>query len=428
MNSNFKKYILFWLSGSISQLGSAMTGFALILWTYTQTRSAMTVSVMTFCSYLPYIFASDIAGGFIDRHFKKKIMLTADFMAAVCSLAILITWSLGELRIWHIYIANCITGFMNSFQSPAQSVAVGILVPKEKTAQASGMDSFSGNLVSVVSPVLASALFAFGGLSLVIIVDIMTFLFAFLILLLFISIPETLKDSVCNVNIFSGSVEGFKFLRRNRGLWCIIITLAVINFFSRISYENILSPMILARSGNNSIVLGFVNAFMGAGGIIGGLIISTGKIRGNRIKMIYFSAAFSFLCGDMMMGAGRNVFLWCIAGAAASAPIPFMIAGQRMILYEQVPRDKQGSVFSIRNAIQHSMIPVGILLGGFLADYVFEPFMRTEHALARYLHYIVGYGEGSGMAVMFLCTGFLGFTFSLFAYRRKEIQELKGME
>lgn len=58
MNNNFKKYILFWLSQSISQLGSAMTSFALVLWTYNQTDSAMAVSVMAFCNYLPYIVVS----------------------------------------------------------------------------------------------------------------------------------------------------------------------------------------------------------------------------------------------------------------------------------------------------------------------------------------------------------------------------------
>ena len=55
MNSNFKRYIIFWLSQALSQLGSSMTTFALILWTYTQKGTAMTVSLMTFFNYLPYI-------------------------------------------------------------------------------------------------------------------------------------------------------------------------------------------------------------------------------------------------------------------------------------------------------------------------------------------------------------------------------------
>ena len=70
------------------------------------------------------------------------------------------------------------------------------------------------------------------------------------------------------------------------------------------------------------------------------------------------------------MGLGRNGFWWSVAAAAASLPIPFITAGQRILLYENVPLRLQGSVFGVRNAIQFGTIPVGILLGGILADYV----------------------------------------------------------
>ena len=89
MNSNFKRYIIFWLSQALSQLGSSMTTFALILWTYTQKGTAMTVSLMTFFNYLPYIILSLFVGTFVDNHSKKKIMLVSDSIAAICSLAIL---------------------------------------------------------------------------------------------------------------------------------------------------------------------------------------------------------------------------------------------------------------------------------------------------------------------------------------------------
>ena len=53
MNHGLKNYIVFWLSQALSQLGSAMTGFTLILWAYEQNGSAMTVSLMSFFHYIP---------------------------------------------------------------------------------------------------------------------------------------------------------------------------------------------------------------------------------------------------------------------------------------------------------------------------------------------------------------------------------------
>lgn len=425
MDTNFKKYIVFWLSQSVSQLGSAMTSFALILWVYTQKHSAMTVSLMSFCSYVPYILVSFFAGAFVDRHSKKKIMLAADTVAACGTLVIFCFLFFGRLRIWHIYIVNAVIGCMNAFQSPAANVAVGKLVPKEKLANVSGMNSFSNNLTAVLTPVLAGALFAWNGLTAIVLIDLASFAVAFLVLLTVIQIPERNETAEAQASVFAGCREGIRFLKQNRGIFRIVLTMALLNFFSRLTYENILSPMILSRSGDSSMVLGIVNAVMGVGGIAGGLWVSAGKLSKDNIKMIYGSAAFSFLFGDVLMGLGRNVLVWGIAALAASFPIAFINAGQNVILYRRVPEQMQGRVFAVRNAIQYSTIPLGILLGGFLAEYVFEPFVQGDTVVASFLQTLVGTGAGSGMAVMFLCTGVLGFLFSCLSYRNKEIQAMR---
>ena len=134
-------------------------------------------------------------------------------------------------------MVNFVIGFMNAFQGPA------------------------------------SALFAIGGLKILLFIDLVSFVFAFLILLLVIQIPEDLHDKAEKKPMLEGCSEGFRYLRDNRGIFTIIITMALLNFFSRLTYENILSPMILARSGNDSIALGIVNAVMGIGGIVGGITI-----------------------------------------------------------------------------------------------------------------------------------------------------------
>lgn len=424
MNHNFKRYIIFWLSQAVSQLGSAMTSFALILWAYEQDNRALTVSLMSFCNYVPYIIVSLFAGAFIDRHSKKKIMLAADSIAAVCSAIVLILNIGNVFQVWHIYVVNGIIGCMEAFQLPASSVAIGRIVPKEKLANVSGMNSFSNNLITVLTPVLAAFLYAFGGLKIIVLFDLSSFLLAFLVLLLFIHVPEEETGNIGNKSMVEGFKEGFAFLHQNRGIMSIVITMAVVNFFARLTYENILSPMILARSGNDSVALGIVNAMIGIGGIVGGIIVSAGKLSKDNIKMIYVSSAITFLLGDLLMGAGRNVIFWSAAGIAASLPIPFINAGQNVILYQNVPDEMQGRVFAVRNAIQFSTIPVGILLGGFLADYVFEPFMMSGNSAALGLQTIVGGGAGSGMAVMFLCTGICGSIFSFLSYHKKELREL----
>ena len=422
---SLKRYIILWVSQSISQLGSSMTAFALILWTYEQTGSALSVSIMSFCNYVPYILISIFVGAFVDNHRKKTVMLAADSIAALASLLILAFSMAGTLLAGHIYIFNAVVGTTTAFQQPASSVAIAKIVPKNKLANISGMNSFSSNLIVVFSPMLAAVLFSVGGLPLILLFDLLSFAAAFCVLLFLIRIPEQIVREKFT-SPFAGIRVGFHFLKNETGILHIMLTMAVLNFFSRLTYENILSPMILSRSSSNNVVLGIVNACMGIGGIIGGLLVSVKKESRKKANMIYISAAVSFLLGDLTMAVGRNVFFWSFAAFAASLPIPFITAEQNVILYKKIPEKIQGRVFAVKNAVQYSTIPLGILLGGYLADYIFEPFMRSDTDIVSLLEILVGNGAGSGMAVMFLCTGVCGFAMSILSLYSKKIQELNN--
>ena len=165
-----------------------MTGFVLTLWAYNQTHSAFAVSLMTFCNYVPYIILSLFAGSFVDRHSKKAIMLIADSLAALGTIAFFCLMIAGRLEIWHIYLVNAIVGCSNAFQQPASSVAVFRLVPEEKLEMVSGMNSFSMNLVTIASPVLAAFCYGVFGMGSVLLIDIVSFMAAFLVLLFLIKI------------------------------------------------------------------------------------------------------------------------------------------------------------------------------------------------------------------------------------------------
>lgn len=285
------------------------------------------------------------------------------------------------------------------------------------------MKSFSSSLITVVTPMLATFITSFFGIQGVILFDISTFIFAFIYLKFFIEIPQ-IKNESNNNSIINESMEGFNFIKRNKGLLYLILSIALMNFLSRLTYENILPAMILSRSNESNTVLGSVSAVIGIGGIIGGLIVSIKRIKLNRIKLIYFSAALSFLLGDTFMAIGSDVYMWMIAGFFASFPLPFLDAGLNEIMYEKVPKAMQGRVFAARNSMQFFTIPIGLILGGALAEYVFEPLMNSGFILVKYLEKIVGEGPGSGMALMFLITGTLGLVSCFICYRNKYIQSL----
>lgn len=417
----FNKFILFWLSQSISQLGSAMTSFALIIWVYKETNSALAVSLISFSTYLPMVITSLFCGAFIEMHSKKKIMLVSDSVAVIGTCILWFCISNNILNLGLVYIINGVSGFMNAFQIPASSVVVGRLVTEDRYDKASGMNSLSNSLITVVTPMLATSITAFWGLKAVLIIDMITFLAAFFTLAWFIEIKEE-EMNESEAGFIRNAKSGIAFLKSEKGIIYLIISMALLNFFSNITYENILPPMILARSSGDEITLGIVCGVLGIGGIIGGLIVSTVSLRGDKIKIIYGSAAISFLLGDLLMGVGNHVLIWSIAALAASLPIPFVTAGQNMILYQKVPHTMQGRVFAVRNGIQYGTIPAGILLGGILADYIFEPWMMSGRI--PILSAVLGSEKGSGMALMFVVTSVLGFLSSVYWYHSKNVRAL----
>ncbi len=420
-----RDFLKLWASQSVSQLGSELTAYSLILWVYEIKRTVLSVSLLSFCSYVPRIIASLFAGSYVDRHSKKKIMLFSDSVAAVCSLAAAVLLRSGRLEVWHIYVINALIGVMNAFQSPASSVFLGLITPKEELTRASGMRSLAGNVISVLVPVIAGAIYPVFGLAPVIIADLCTFLFAFAVLAFFIPHEEDLSAGSEEVTSpFSGLKDAAAFLKGSTGILTMMLTMALVNFFSRLTYENILSPMILSRSGSYT-VLSAVNTVIGIAGIAAGLLISLTGREPEPTAGIFLGCALSFFCGDLLMAFGRSALAWCIAGAVTSFPIPYIMSGQHSVMYNMVPKDLQGRVFALQAVVQYSSIPVGILLGGILADRVFEPFMASGSPAAAFLGRLVGAGPGSGMAVMFICTGLIGTLWSLAAYSSRGVRELR---
>ena len=76
-----RDFLLLWLTQSLSGLGSAMTSYALIVWSYQQEGSALSTALLSICSYAPYVVMSIFAGALSDRWNKKRTLLWCDSFA-----------------------------------------------------------------------------------------------------------------------------------------------------------------------------------------------------------------------------------------------------------------------------------------------------------------------------------------------------------
>lgn len=420
-----ERFLLLWSSQAVSTLGSAMTNYALIIWVYRQKGTATSITLLAFCSYLPSILFSFVAGTLADKWDKRKIMLVGDLVAALCTLGVFVLFKTNTLQIWHLYAINFLNSLMNAFQYPASNVAVSLIAPKEQYARVSGMQSFSSALVTILTPALATAVLSFAGLEAVFIIDLASFAVAFSMLLFFIRIPSV--ATVMNEkkeSFLQDCLSGLRFIKKQKALLKIILYMALINLLAYITGYGLLPAMILARSGDNQTTLGLVSSAVGVGTLVGSILVTILKPAKNKTRVIFLSLAISFFLCDILWSFERTALLWVLSAFAGHISIPFLNAYLTTIMRTKVPIEMQGRVFSTRDTLQFFSIPVGLILGGFLADNVFEPFMMAHSPIQQMLAMLFGEGHGAGMAVIFFISGVIGCGASLLCLRDKGFLEL----
>jgi MFS family permease len=165
-------------------LGSATTAYALVIWSYTQAGSAQRTALLMVCSYAPYVICSILAGALSDRWDKKKTMLVCDALAALSTLVVLLLLQNDALRIWHLYSVNAVSGLMNTVQQPASEVATTALLKREHYQKVGGLRYLSNSLNSILTPIITTAIMGIWGINMVIAVDLISFVIAFVVLLL----------------------------------------------------------------------------------------------------------------------------------------------------------------------------------------------------------------------------------------------------
>lgn len=419
---SLRPFLILWSTQSLSTLGSSMTAFALVLWSYQSQGSALFTALLSVCSYAPYVVMSIFAGALSDRWDKKRTMLFCDTLAALCTLVVLALAEHGALALWHLYLVNALSGLMNTVQQPAADVAVTLLTPREHFQRAGGLRSLSYSLNNMLSPALATGLYAFAGLRGVILFDLVTFCVAFLSLLLLIRLPSAPGQKEAEP-VLRSARAGLDYLRRERGVLDIILFLAAINLTASM-YNAALPALALTRPWGGEHALGLVQSVSGTAMLAGSLAASLLPAPKSRVRVICNCLLLAMSTENFCLALGKNLPIWCVGAALGWAGIPIMNANLDVLVRGQVPVELQGRVFAARNTLQFFTIPVGYLLGGLLVDSLFEPLAaRMEPGSLWAL--LFGLGKGSGAAGLFLVLGFLGVLTCLIFRRDRHIWSLE---
>jgi MFS family permease len=426
----FRTFTVIWFGQLVSMLGTGMTRFALMIWAYQQTapggHPATTLALLGFFAWLPMILISPLAGVWVDRLDRRLILLVTDFGSGLLTMLVLAAYFTDNLAIWQIYALGTLTGVFDAFQFPAYTAATSTLLNKADYTRANGMRSLANDGSLIAAPILAGALLPWIGIAGVMIIDVVTFGVAMVSLFL-VRIPagRAAEQSDGREPFFQQVSVGFRYIFARKGLLGLMFIFMGIELFAALTYFAVLPALILKRTGGDETALGVVQAMLGVGGVIGGLLVSIWGLPKRKIHAALGLCGISFLLGDLLFATGRTLPAWIIAATVSAVFIPFIVSGDRTIWQSKVPPMLQGRVFSAASMFRWGAKPVGYLVAGPLADRLLEPAMQPGGPLVPLFGWLVGVGPGAGIALMFVFTAIVGALMSFSGYLFRAIRRVE---
>jgi len=382
---------------------------------------------MIFFTNIPRIVLSPFAGALVDRMNRKFTMMISDLATGLTTIMILLLIRGGSLEIWHIYVLAALSSAFESFQFPAYSSAITMMVDKKHFARTSAMLSLAEDGSRLLAPVLAAVLIVSINLEGIVLIDILTFVAAIGTLLI-MPIPQPKQSETgkkAGRGLLKEAAYGFRFMLANPSLLWLQANFLTLNFMSGLG-TMVRTPMILARTGNNEITLGIASSIMAAGGLVGGLVMSIWGGPKRRVRGVLWGLILMNL-SRVILGLGQEVIAWSIGAFLGMFFVAVTNSTNQAFWQAKTPADIQGRVFATRRLTGQLTFPIAVLIAGPLSDHMFEPAMAVNGSLAPVFGGLVGTGPGAGMSLLIVFTSVIGLIMPILSYTIRAVRKLEDI-
>ncbi|MBN2304130.1 MAG: MFS transporter [Anaerolineae bacterium] len=373
-------FFTIWTGQAFSLIGSSIAMFALIWWITDETESATVLAIASMFSMLPGIVLGPFAGVFVDRWNRRAIIIVADSVIALASLALVYLFWADTVQIWHIYTVMFIRSLGGMFHWPAMQSSTTLMVPEQHLARVSGINQAMIGMLNIVGPALGAMLLSLVDIYAIMLLDVVTAAFA-VAPLLFIAIPQPERKrsappagdhtaASVQPSMWSDLREAFDYLIHWRGMMMFTGMALIVKLMLTPAFA--LLPILVTQHFNHGAPeLALSEALFGVGVIIGGLLLG---VWGGFKRNMHTILVGLILCGAALVGVGvlpealfaGAVGLLFVVGVAVS-----LIDGPMMAMMQKtIAPEMQGRVFMLFGSLISLSSPVGLAVAGPFTDAV----------------------------------------------------------
>lgn len=400
--ASLRDFLLIWFGQLVSGVGSRLTSFALGLWVYQTTGSTTRFAMVFVAMAVPTLLLLPFAGALVDRWDRRRTMIVCETVSALVIGAMALLLAFDRLDLWQVYIGVGVSAMTNTFLQPAYAASVPLLADREQLTRVNGLIQTGQGLSLVGGPALASILEHFIGISGVLAVDALTFVVgaAFIVLA---RVPKPPRDETVEDDLLREAHEGWRYVCERPGLLGLLGISAMGSFLFAIASIAI-TPLVLITVNQDVRLLGLQMSLSCSGLLVGGLLVT---LWGGSRHKIHSMLGFSILSGLAIAAHGLlpSLTLLIVAGFLMFLTIPPAQAASMALWQTKVPSQILGRAMATLRMTSEAAVPIGFLLAGPLAEYVFEPLMMPGGALAGTVGAVIGVGPGRGLALMFIVLG-----------------------
>jgi MFS transporter, DHA3 family, macrolide efflux protein len=367
-----RTFIIIWIGQAFSLFGSMLVQFALVWWLTQKTGSATILATASLVAYLPMVFLGPFAGAIVDRVNRKTVMILADAIVALTTLALVFIAAYGHLAPWHIYIAMFIRSLGQAFHFPAMQASTSLLVPEKHLSRVAGINQALNGAMNIIAPPSGALLIGVLQLHWVLSIDIVTAALAILPLLI-VHIPQPVQVLTTVGKSIVGSIltdikEGFLYVYRWKGLFYVLLFAVLINFL--ISPAFTLLPLLVTKHFHGTAIhYGWMESAIGIGIVIGGL--GLGAWGGFKRKVLTSTLGIAGMgIGALIIGIAPGNLYWLgIIGVFVLGLMNPIANGPFFALIQsKVDPGVQGRVMTMTSSITSGLTPLALIIAGPLAD------------------------------------------------------------
>lgn len=362
-----RNYRLYFFGQAISLIGNWIQSIAMGWLAFRLTNSALLLGVVGFAGQIPSLLITPFAGVYADKVDRRKVLITTQTISMIIALVLSFLILTDRIQVIYIIIAAIINGCTVAIDTPFRhSFIINLVEDRNDLPNAIALNSTLFNSARFIGPPIGGFLIALAGEGVCFLINGLSY-FAVIASLMAMhvridNIPQK------TTSILTDLINGIKYAYKTPHLRILLIMVITTSFMG-LPFQVFMPVFAKEILGGDSQTLGFLTGALGAGALIGALVLAA-QTTIKKIPYIILFSATMFSIGLLSFTNSTNLFLSLFTLTITGFGMIVILASCNTLLQTAVDENMRGRIVSLYSVAFMGFTPIGSLLAGAVTEVI----------------------------------------------------------